>query len=125
VPGFAGQGPETAAAPFGKRHDPGTASIRWTESTVSRIAESALDGKLQTSVGGIARRGQSGRTTRTTLPLVDGSENAASVGGTVGDLTIRGLMTAWDGHGLVFLSVKRSGQVFDSCRFRPCGAGIF
>jgi hypothetical protein len=76
-------------------------------------------------VGGGGRRGQNGRTTRTTLPQVDGSGNAASVGGTVGDLTIRGLMTAWDGHGLVFLSVKRSGQVFDSCRFRPCGAGIF
>jgi hypothetical protein len=28
-------------------------------------------------VGGVARRGQSGRTTRTTLPLVDGSEDVA------------------------------------------------
>ena len=58
-------------------------------------------------VGGSGRRGQNGRTTRTTLPQVDGSGNATSLGGTVGDLTIRGLMTAWDGHGWVFLSVKK------------------
>ena len=31
-----------------------------------------------TSVGGSGRRGQNGRTTRTTLPQVDGSGNAAS-----------------------------------------------
>jgi hypothetical protein len=33
--------------------------------------------KASKSVGGIALRGQSGRTTRTTLPLVDGSEDVA------------------------------------------------
>jgi hypothetical protein len=34
-------------------------------------------GAVGKDVGGIALRGQSGRTTRTTLPLVDGSEDVA------------------------------------------------
>jgi hypothetical protein len=75
----------------------------------SFYAKEATDEKLpeRLIVGGSGRRGQNGRTTRTTLPQVDGSGNATSLGGTVGDLTIRGLMTAWDGHGWVFLSVKK------------------